>query len=80
MIMDWAISQMCSLPVISFCCVIKPLFSGKFPMVSAAHWQATTPVFQAQMRTNRDGIWIVLALATTVIGNQKASYYISGSP
>jgi len=78
--MDWAISQTYSLTVMSFCCVIKPLFSRQFPIVSAAHWLTPTPLFQAQMGTYRDGTWIVLALVTTEIGNQNTSYYISGSP
>jgi len=79
MLMDWAISQMPSLILLSIRCVVKPPLSCQIRMVSAAHWLTPTPAFSAQTRTWRVSIWIVLASATTDFGNQKASPYILGS-
>jgi len=79
MLMDWLISQIGSLTLSSFHCVVKPPFSCQIPMVSAAHWLTPTPASSAQMQTLIVGIWIVLASATTDLGNQMASHYMSGS-
>jgi len=78
-LMDWAISQMCSLTLLSICFVVKPPISCQIPMVLAAHWLTPTLAFSAQTQTCRAGIWSVLASVTTVFGNQKASHYIIGS-
>jgi len=79
MLLDWAISQTCSLTLLSIRCIVKPPLSCHIPIVSAAHWLTPTPAFLAQTRTSRVSIWIVLAFATTDFGNQKASHYILGS-
>jgi len=76
MLMDWAVSQTCSLTLWSFCCVVKPPFPCQIPMVSVAHWLTPTPVFSAHMRTCRVSIWIESASAMIDFGNQKASHYI----
>jgi len=59
MLMDWAISQMCSLTLLPFHCVVKPPFSCQIPMVSATHWLTPTTVFLALERSSRVGVWIV---------------------
>jgi len=79
MIMDWAISQTCSLTLLYFCCVVKPPFSSQIPMVSATHWLSPTPTFSAQRWTCRVSIWIILASAMTDFGNPKASHYMIAS-
>jgi len=79
MLMDWAISQTCSLTLSSFHCAVKPPISYQIPMVCAAHWLTPTLAFSAQMWTCRVSIWIVVPSATTNLGNQKASRNISGS-
>jgi len=78
-LMDWAISQRRSLTWLSLCCVVKPPFPRQIPIVTTANWLTPTPVFMAQMRTCRDGIWIVLASVKIDFSNQKASHYIIGS-
>jgi len=79
MLMGWAISQMCSLSLLSIHCVVKPPLLCHVPIVSAAHWLTPTPAFSAQTQTGRFGIWILLASVTTDIGNQTALHYIVGS-
>jgi len=69
MVMDCAISQTCSLTLLSICCVVKPPLSCHIPMVSAAHWLTPSPAFSVQMQTCRVGIWIVSASTTTDFGN-----------
>jgi len=78
MLMDWAISQMRSLTLLSIHCVLKPPRSCQIPMVSAAYWLTPTLAFLAQTQTCRGGTWIVLVSQTTHFGNQKASHYIVG--
>jgi len=79
MLMHWAISQMRSLTLLSFHCIVKSPFSCWIPMVSAAHWLTITPAFLAQRRSCWVGIWIVLVSVITDFGKQQASHYISGS-
>jgi len=79
MLMDWAISQMRSLTLLSIHCVCKPPILCQIPMVPAAHCLTPTLAFSAQTGTCRVGIWIVWASATTDFGNQKESHYIVGS-
>jgi len=79
MLMDWAISQMCSLTLLSIRCVVKPPLSSQITIVSTAHWLTPILACSAQMRTSRVGIWIVLTSATPDFGDQKASHYILSS-
>jgi len=76
MLMDWAISQMRSLTLLSIRCVVKPPSSCQIPIISAAHWLTPTLAFSAQTRTWRDGNWSVVASAMSDFDNQKASHYI----
>ena len=75
-LMDWAISQMRSLTLLSIYCVVKPLLSCRIPIDSAAHWVTPTPAFLAQMQTSGVGIWIGLVTGMTDFGYLKASHYI----
>jgi len=79
MLMDWAISQMRSLTLLSIRCVVKPPLSCQMAMVSAAHWLTPTLAFSAKTWTCRVGIWSESASATTDFGNQKASHCTPGS-
>jgi len=79
MLMDWGISHMRALTILSIRCAVNPPALCPIPMVSAAHWPTPTLVFLAQTWTCRVGIWIVSATATTNFSNQKASHDISGS-
>jgi len=79
MFMDWVISETCSHTVLSLHCIVNPAFSCQIPLVSTANWLTTTPVISAPRRACWLSIWIVLASAMTVFGNQKESHYISGS-
>jgi len=78
-LMDWAISQMCSLTSLYIRCVVKPPLTCQIPTVSAADGPTPTPAFSTQMRTCRVGIWVVLSTATTDFSNQMESHYILGS-
>ena len=79
MLMDWAISKMCSLTLLSFHYVVKLPISHWIRMVSNALWLAPSLEFSARLQTCWVGVWIVLASALTDFGNQKASHYTWGS-
>jgi len=55
-LVGWAISQTCSVTLLSICCVVKPPSSCQIPMVHAAHWLTPTAAYSAQMWTWRVGI------------------------
>jgi len=78
-LMDWAISQTCSLTLLSIHCVVNPPLSCQITMVSAAHWLIPTPAFSDKTQTCGVGIWNIFESATTDFHNKKALHYIVGS-
>lgn len=72
MLMVWAVTQMLSLTILSFHCVVKLSFSCKIPMVSAAHWMTPTLV-SGPKHSSIVGNRIEFAFVTTDFGNPKAA-------
>jgi len=80
LLLNWAISQSCSLTLLSFHCIVRPPISCQITMVSAVNYLTPTLVFAAQRQTCWLRIYIVLATVITDFGNQKASHYILAFP
>jgi len=76
---DWGIAQTYSICLFSFPRVVKQLFCGKFPIVSAADRMSPILVCSALRQTCWVCIWIELASVTTDFGTHESSHYIVSS-